>query len=100
MNRTALALTFLLALCLVAPLHAAPAAPTPAPLFVTPAATACPATVPAAEGIDFEKIARPQLFCQFCPVQQGETCSYVGQDCGLGSGCSCKTLGSTLACCV
>lgn len=98
MNRTALVLAFLLALCLVTPAHAGPAAPAPTltQTFAAPAATACSA----AEVIDFETIARPQLLCQHCPVQQGETCSYVGQECGLGSGCSCKTLGSTLACCV
>ncbi len=92
MNRTALSLAFLLALCLVAPLHAQPAA---APLFMAPAACTA-AAQPAADPIDLAQIAAPQLLCQQCPLEQGEICSFEGQSCSWRPGCTCQ---ASLVCC-
>lgn len=97
MTKTAPAVAFLLALSLMAPLEAAPAAAT-APLLAAPEATLCPAPQPAAAA-DLEKIARPQNICPICPMQAGEQCLYEGQECGLGSGCTCQVSGPFLDCC-
>ncbi|HWM93272.1 MAG TPA: hypothetical protein VN493_21090 [Thermoanaerobaculia bacterium] len=90
MNRIALSLAFLLALCLVVPLHAQPAA---APL----AASLCPvAAQPAADSIDLAKIAAPKLICEQCPLEQGENCLFPGQECSWRPGCTCR---ANLVCC-
>lgn len=92
MNRTAFSLAFLLVLCLVAPLHAQPAA---APLAMAPAV--CPAAAqPAADLIDLAQIAEPQLICQQCPLEFGEVCEYEGQPCSWRPGCTCR---ASLVCC-
>ena len=92
MNRTALSLAFLLALCLVAPLHAQPAA---APLFMAP--VACPAVAqPAADSIDLVQIAEPKLLCEQCPLEFGEVCELEGQSCSWRPGCTCR---ANLTCC-
>jgi hypothetical protein len=86
MNRIALSLAFLLALCLVAPLHAEPAA---APL--------CPAVAqPAADSIDLAQKPAPQLLCQQCPLEPGEICAFEGQVCSWRTGCTCQ---ANLVCC-
>jgi hypothetical protein len=46
------------------------------------------------------QVAAAARLCQFCMQEAGEVCSYAGQPCGIGGGCTCTPSGGSLACCV
>jgi hypothetical protein len=92
MNKTAISLALLLALCLVAPLQAQPAA---APAFMAPAVCTAVAQ-PAADSIDLAQIVAPSPICEQCPLELGENCEFQGQSCSWRPGCTCR---ANLTCC-